>query len=83
MAGDGEERQPEPRRHVLDEARLAAAGRPLQQQRQPVGVRRLEDRALVADRPVEGGGPRVVHRHSPGTTAGPGSMISRRTTSWL
>jgi hypothetical protein len=36
--------------HVLDETRLAAAGRPLEQDRQPALVRRLEDADLVADR---------------------------------
>ena len=54
VAGDGVQRQPEPRRHVGHEAGLAAAGRALQQQRQPVAVGVLEQRALVAGRHVEG-----------------------------
>ena len=52
MTGDGVQRQREPRRHMGDEAGLAAAGRPFQQHRQatPPGV--FEQRALVAARDV-------------------------------
>ena len=42
VAGDRGQRQTEPRGHVGDEARLAAAGRPLDQQRQAVAPGMLE-----------------------------------------
>ncbi|KAH0533721.1 hypothetical protein FGG08_007584 [Glutinoglossum americanum] len=54
VAGHCHQRPAETPRHVLDEARLAAAGRAFQQYRQPMGVGSLEQRALVADRPVIG-----------------------------
>ena len=52
VAGDGVQRQPEPRRHVGDEAGLAAAGRALEQQRQAPPPGMLEQRAFVAARDV-------------------------------
>jgi len=66
VAGDGDQvvREPVVRgpaqrvRHVLDEARLAAARRALQQHGQATGVGGGEDVHLVADRQVEG---RVAH----------------------
>ncbi len=48
-------------RHVLDEARLAAAGRALEQHRQAARVGGREDLDLVADRQVVG------RRSHPGT----------------
>jgi hypothetical protein len=48
VAGHGVQRQAEARRHVRDEARLAAAGRALDQQRQAVLPGVLEDLHLVA-----------------------------------
>ncbi len=49
---DGDDRPAEAPRHVADEARLAAAGRALQQHREPVGVGGLEQPHLVPRRPV-------------------------------
>ena len=88
MAGDGEERAAEARRHVLDEAGLAAAGRPLQEQRQAVAMRRLEERAFVARRADRRGscgrGASAFIAHSfRARRTGPGAMTSRRTTTWL
>jgi hypothetical protein len=54
VAGDGDERPREPPGHVLDEPRLAAAGRPLEQYRHARRVRGLEERDLLADRLVVG-----------------------------
>ncbi len=48
MAGDGDQRPVEAPGHVLDEAGLAAARRPLEHYRQPAGMALLEDRDLVA-----------------------------------
>ena len=53
MTGDGHERSPEPPRHVLDEAGLAATRGPLEHDREPSPVTLLEDRDLVADREIE------------------------------
>ena len=53
VARDRHERPAQTPRHVLDEARLAAAGRPLQHHRQPAGVARLEDGDFVARRQIE------------------------------
>ena len=54
VAGDGVQRQLEARRHVRDEARLAAAGRALDQQRQAFAVGVLEEGDFVAGGFVEG-----------------------------
>ena len=48
MAGDRYERSLKPPRHVFDEARLAAAGRSLEHDRQPTCVAHGEDLHLVA-----------------------------------
>jgi hypothetical protein len=53
VAGDRDERAAEAPRHVLDEARLAAAGRPLEHDGQARGVRRLEQLHLAPHREVE------------------------------
>ena len=53
MRGDGDQRTVEPPGHVLDEARLAAAGRAFQHHRQALLPRRLENRDFVGDRLVE------------------------------
>ena len=52
MARDGHERSAETPGHVLDEARLAAAGWTFEHHRQASAVAGLEDRHLVADREV-------------------------------
>ena len=44
----------EPRRHMGDEARLAAAGRSFEQDGEAAPERRLEDRAFIALRLIEG-----------------------------
>src|SRR5690606_7468097 len=64
-AGDGDQRPAELPRHVLDEARLAAAGRPLEHDGETAGVALLEDHDLVAGGQVPGfrrGSPDVVTR---------------------
>jgi hypothetical protein len=53
VAGDGDERPPQPPRHVLDEARLAAARRPLEHDGQARGLRRLEQLHLAPHRQIE------------------------------
>ena len=53
VAGDGHQRPSQPPGHVLDEARLADAGRPLEHHRQPVRMAALEDGDLVAVGEVE------------------------------
>ena len=52
VAGDGMQRQSQPRRHMGDKARLAAAGRPLEQDRQAMTPGVLEQRAFIAARNV-------------------------------
>ena len=64
VAGDRIERPAQPRRHMGDEAGLAAAGRALQQQGQVGGMGGGEDLALVALGQVEGG---VRPRHVEGS----------------
>ena len=65
VAGDGDERPPETPGHVLDEPGLAAAGRPLEHQRQAARVAGLEDGDFVAGRQVERRlGARVAQRPS-------------------
>ena len=54
VAGDGDPRPAKAPRHVLDEAGLAAAGRPLEHDREPARVTGLEDGHLAAHRQVEG-----------------------------
>ena len=58
VAGDRVQPAAQPRRHVGDEAGLAAAGRPLEQERQPLAPGRLEQLAFAALRQVEGQGGR-------------------------
>ena len=53
VAGDRYERTIQTPRHVLDEARLAAARRPFQHDGQTRSVRRLEQLDLAPDRQVE------------------------------
>jgi hypothetical protein len=53
VAGDRDERAAQTPRHVLDEARLAAARRAFEHDRQTRGVRRLEQLHLAPDREVE------------------------------
>jgi hypothetical protein len=50
MAGNGDQRTLEPPRHVFHKARLAAAGRPLEQHRQLIRIGRIENLNLVAGR---------------------------------
>ena len=81
VTGDGVKGPAEPRRHMRDEAALAAAGRPLQQQRQRVGMGGGEDLALVAARQVEGKfvplqGHTAVHRHHAPPTAVPCTQVA-------
>ena len=54
VAGYRIQRQLEARRHVRDEARLAAAGRALDEQRQALAEGVLEERDFVAGGFVEG-----------------------------
>ena len=74
MAGHRDQRPPQAPGHVLDEARLAAAGRALEQDRQARGIGGLEDLDLVADGEVPGlveqpaGGHGVVHSGMPGAS---------------
>ena len=63
MTGDGDERAAEVVGHRLHEPRLPAAGRALEQDRQPLAGGRPEDLLLVADRQVERPG-RGGHRLS-------------------
>ena len=53
VAGDRLQRQAEPRRHMGDEAGLAATGRALQQHGKAQAIRVLEQRAFAALRRVE------------------------------
>ena len=53
VTGDRVQRPTEPRRHVLHETRLAAAGRPLDQHRQAIAPGVLEQGDLVALRAIE------------------------------
>ena len=61
MAGDGDQRPVEIVRHRLDEPRLAASGRALEHNRQPLPERRLEHLLLVGDGHVVRA--RRFHRH--------------------
>jgi hypothetical protein len=54
VAGDADERTLQTPRHVLDEARFSAPGRPLEHHGELARVTLLEHRHLVADRQVEG-----------------------------
>jgi hypothetical protein len=54
VARDRDQRAPEIVGHGFDEARLTAAGRAFQDQRQALAVGRLEHRLLIADRRVIG-----------------------------
>ena len=54
VTGHGDQRPLEVMGHGLDEAGLAAAGRPLEQDRQALAVRGLEHPLFVADRQVVG-----------------------------
>ncbi len=49
VACDGDERPPEPPRHVLDESRLAAAGRAFEHHRKATRMAGFENGYLVAD----------------------------------
>jgi hypothetical protein len=77
VARDGDERALELVGHRLDEARLAAAGRPLEQDRQPLLARAAQHVALVTDRAVvrrgaaPEGGP--VRHHAPASAGAAGS----------
>ncbi len=85
MAGHGIKRAAKPGGHMRHEPRLAAARRPLEQDRQAVFMRRREKGNLVALRQVEGGvsrplqvGVGSVHlHHSAATWSGSCLMRSR------
>ena len=52
VPGRGFDGLEEPPGHVLDEARLAASGWPLEEHREAASIGRLEDRDLVRERQV-------------------------------
>ena len=54
VARDGDQRAAQPPCHELDKARLATAGGPLEQHREPLSVALLEDLYFVAAWEIEG-----------------------------
>ena len=73
MRGDGDQGLGQMPRHVFDKAGFAAAGRPLQHHRQPLGEGGLEHRDFVADWLIIGFGKHPVgievHAHLHGICA--------------
>src|SRR6202030_4236301 len=65
--------------HVLDEPGLAASGRSLEHDRQALGIGRLKDRNLVAERLIVrlGSDPIGVEIHQESSVGNEGSMFSR------